>query len=94
MSKRIWASLAVAAALTAGLAYAQYPVVNMVANKVIQKYQNSSCEQLWAARGQPAGAEEQRVIGFLKSDPQMRQQFFNQISGPVMNKMFECGMIP
>ena len=27
-------------------------------------------------------------------DPQMRQQFFNQIAGPVMNKMFDCGMIP
>jgi len=24
----------------------------------------------------------------------MRQAFFNQIAGPVMNKMFECGMIP
>jgi hypothetical protein len=24
----------------------------------------------------------------------MRQAFFNKIAGPVMNKMFECGMIP
>lgn len=86
--------LAVCAAFMAGIAYAQFPIMDMVANKVIQKYQSSSCEQLWAARGQPPGMEEQRVIGFLKNDPQMRQQFFNQIAGPVMNKMFDCGMIP
>ena len=34
------------------------------------------------------------AIDELKSQRQMRQQFFNQIAGPVMNKMFECGMIP
>jgi hypothetical protein len=33
-------------------------------------------------------------MGFLKSDPQAREAFFNQIAGPVMNKMFDCGMIP
>jgi len=37
---------------TAGVAYAQqYPVMNMVANKVIEKYQNSTCEQVWENRG-------------------------------------------
>ena len=25
----------------------QYPMMDMVANKVIQKYQSSTCEQLW-----------------------------------------------
>jgi len=94
VGKRKWIIGAAAVAFAAGLAYAQFPVMDMAANKVIQKYQSSSCEQLWQARGQQPGAEEQRVIGFLKSDPQMRQQFFNQIAGPVMNKMFECGMIP
>jgi hypothetical protein len=33
-------------------------------------------------------------MGFLRNDPQMRQHFFNRIAGPVMNKMFDCGMIP
>ena len=31
---------------------------------------------------------------FLKSDPQARTAFINKIAGPVVNKMFECGMIP
>jgi hypothetical protein len=34
------------------------------------------------------------VIGLLKSDPAMRTEFFNRVSGPIVNKMFECGMIP
>jgi len=92
MSKRI--VVIAAACFAAGIAYAQqYPMLDMVANKVIQKYQSSTCEQLWQSKGQH-GPEEQRLIGFLKNDPQMRQAFFNQIAGPVVNKMFDCGMIP
>jgi hypothetical protein len=94
MSRRFWLSGIASAALFTGVALAQFPVMDMVANKVIQKYQSSSCEQLWQNRGKQESPEEQRIMGFLKSDPQMREQFFNKISGPVMNKMFECGMIP
>ena len=32
--------------LYVSVANAQYPVMDMIANKVIQKYQNSTCEQL------------------------------------------------
>jgi hypothetical protein len=75
---------------------AQHPILDKVANKVIQKYQQSSCEQLWQKKGEktPPAAEEQKVIGFLKSDPQMRTEFINKIAAPIANKMFECGMIP
>jgi hypothetical protein len=83
-----------AAAFAATLAFAQYPVLDAVANKVVQKYQSASCEQLWQNRGKQAGMEEERLMNFLKNDPQMRQAFFDKIAGPVMNKMFECGMIP
>jgi hypothetical protein len=38
--------------------------------------------------------EEQRVIGLLQSDPQMRTAFINKVAAPIANKMFECGMIP
>jgi hypothetical protein len=74
--------------------YDQHPLLDKVANKVIQKYQNSSCEQLWAERGQPKGQREQEAVNFLRSDPQMRQMFINRVAGPVANKLFECGMIP
>jgi hypothetical protein len=93
MPKRVLQLAAVGAVFVAGLAAAQYPIMDMVAKRVIEKYQGSTCEQLWANKGKH-GPEEQRVIGFLQQDPAMRQAFFNQIAGPVMNKMFECGMIP
>jgi hypothetical protein len=85
---------AMVAVTIAGIAAAQFPIMDAVANKVIQKYESSTCEQLWAQKQQPKSAEEQRVIGLLKSDPQMRAAFLNKIAGPISNKMFECGMIP
>jgi len=74
----------------------QYPVMDKIANKVIQKYQNSTCEQLWQqkANKQPPSQEEQRAIQILKGDPQMRTAFINKVAAPIANKMFECGMIP
>ena len=93
MKKRFWLISAVAG-ITAGIAYAQYPILDMVAGRVIQKYQSSSCEQLWEKKGAPKSEEEQRVIGLLRNDPQMRTAFLNQVAGPIANKMFECGMIP
>ena len=86
--------LAVAVLAAAGIAYAQYPVMDAVANKVIQKYESASCEQLWEKKGQPKSEEEQRAVQFLRNDPQARQAFLNQVAGPIANKMFECGMIP
>jgi hypothetical protein len=78
----------------AGMASADFPLMNMVADKVIQKYQTSTCEQLWAQKQQPKSEQEQRLIGLLKNDPQLRTAFMNKVAGPISNKMFECGMIP
>jgi hypothetical protein len=78
----------------AGMALADFPLMNMVADKVIQKYQSSTCEQLWAQKSQPKSEQEQKVIGLLKNDPQLRTAFLNKVAGPISNKMFECGMIP
>lgn len=72
----------------------QFPVADNVADKVVQKYQSMTCEQLWAQKAQPKSAEEQRVIGILQQNPQMRAEFINRIAGVVVNKMFDCGMVP
>ena len=66
MTKRFWL-IAVVASLAAGIAYAQYPILDMVADKVVQKYQSSSCEQLWQKKGEPKSPEEQRIIGLLQT---------------------------
>jgi len=94
MSKRRWVLVGAAVALAAGVAGAQGPIMEMVANKVIQKYQTASCEQLWEEKGKPKPAQEQEVIQMLKGDPQMRTVFLNKVAGPIANKLFECGMIP
>ena len=76
----------------------QYPIMDRVADQVIQKYQNATCEQLWQERaqrqGQPKPEREQRAIEILRQDPQMRAAFLNKVAGPIANKMFQCGMIP
>jgi hypothetical protein len=98
MKERFWLIVAAAALTAAGIAYAQFPIMDRVADKVIQKYQTSTCEQLWQEKaqgqGQPKPEMEQRAIKALQGDPQMRQAFFAKVSAPIVNKMFECGMIP
>jgi hypothetical protein len=83
------------AVLCAGALYAQeYPVMNMIADRVIQKYQSSSCETLWQNRQKPKSEEEQNLIQLLQGDPNMRAAFINKVAAPIANKMFECAMIP
>ena len=94
MNKGVSLLVVVCALGVAGVAVGQGRILDMVASKVIQKYQTSSCEQLWEKKGQPKSPEEEKAVNFLRNDPQARTAFINQIAGPVVNKMFECGMIP
>ena len=96
LSLGILAMLAAAAFPGAGRAQApaQYPLLEAVANKVIVKYQQSSCEQLWQKKSEPPSEEQQKVVAFLRSDPQMRTAFISKVAAPIANKMFDCGMIP
>ncbi len=98
MKLNAWLLAAVPALAFAGAALAQYPIMDMVANKVIQKYQSSTCEQLWQERaqgqGKPKPEREQRAVEMLRQDPAMRAAFLNKVAAPIANKMFECGMIP
>ena len=94
MMKGLYPFALVLALLFVGVAGAQHPMLDMAANKVVQKYQQANCEQLWEQKGKPKTAQEQEMIQFLRSDPQMRAEFINRIAAPVANKMFECGMIP
>jgi hypothetical protein len=87
-------AMALPVLLFAGVASAQHPLLDAAANRTIQKYQNSSCEQLWQQRGQPKSQREQEAVNFLRNDPQMRRMFIDKVAAPVANKLFECGMIP
>jgi hypothetical protein len=98
MTKRLsWLAI-VPTLLVGNLAFAQYPLLDRAASGVVQKYQNSSCEQLWqekvAQQGRPKPPREQEAVQFLRNDPQMRSMFIDKVAPTVVNKMFECGMIP
>jgi hypothetical protein len=82
-----------------GLAGAQqFPIMDKLADKVVQKYQSSSCQDLMQKKSQPQPAKremiEEKALAMLRKDPQMRTEFLNRVAGPIANKMFECGMIP
>jgi hypothetical protein len=95
MNRHFYLMAAILVMFCAGIAGAQeYPILDKIAEKVIAKYQQSSCEQLWQKKGQPESDMEKRVIEMLHNDPQMRQVFINKVAAPIANKMFECGMIP
>ena len=86
--------------LHVGMASAQesFPIMEKLAQKVIEKYQTSSCQQLAQQKSQPPSGQkaqmEQRAIQTLRNDPQMRTAFLNRVAAPIANKLFECGMIP
>ena len=76
----------------------QYPIADRVADKLIQKYQTSSCQQLAQEKQQPPSAQkeamEQKVVQTLHQDPQLRQHFLDRVAAPIVNKLFDCGFIP
>jgi hypothetical protein len=98
MTKCLLSFAVVAVLLCSRAALAQFPVVDAVADKVIQKYQYSSCEQLWAEKaaqqGRPKPQREQEAVQMLRANAQMRAAFIDRVAAPVANKMFECGMMP
>jgi hypothetical protein len=96
MDKRFYLfGASLGAVLIAGVAGAQqYPILDQVANRVVQKYQQSTCEQRWQKRYQPESPREQEAVEALRNNPQMRAEFINRVAAPIANKMFECGLLP
>jgi hypothetical protein len=90
-----------ASAPSASPQQSQYPILDKVAQKVIDKYQTTSCADLKAKKEAPKPAQpadqaqmKQKVVMMLRNDPKMREHFLNMIAAPIANKMFECGMVP
>jgi hypothetical protein len=94
MKTRVQILIVVSALCAAGIAVGQGRIMDMVADKVIGKYQNATCQQLWEQKGQPKSPEEQKAVNFLRNDPQARTAFIDRVAAPIANKLFECGMIP
>jgi len=73
-------------------------LVDYAADQMVDKFQTSSCEELKADKEKPKTDEQkakaQSAKEFLQNDAQARATFVNKVAAPVLNKMFECGMLP
>jgi hypothetical protein len=84
----------VSSLVVAGAVVAQGMLVDDAADKVIKKYQAATCDQLKAQKSEPPTAKEKIALDLLRDDPKARVAFVDKIAAPVLNKMFECSMIP
>ena len=97
MKKFKWFAAGILATLVCNVAYSQFLAMDIVSDKVIGKFERATCQTLWEERAQGPNRQlteqEQRAVQVLREDPQIRADFFNRISAPVLNKLFQCGMI-
>jgi hypothetical protein len=94
VNKSIGAVVFVSALIVAGAVAAQGMLVDAVADKVIKKYEAASCDQLKALKAEAPSEKEKIALDLLKADPKARVALVDKIAAPVLNKMFECSMIP
>jgi len=93
VNKSIGMVAGISGLLVAGAASAQGMLLDAAADKVIVKYQTATCEQLKAQKSEPPSDKQKEAIEFLRNDAQARTSFIDKIAAPVLNKMFDCGMI-
>ena len=94
MKKILGIAAGISALIVASAASAQGMLLDVAADKVIKKYQTASCDELKAQKQDPPSDKEKQAIEFLRNDSQARIAFIDKIAAPVLNKMFDCGMIP
>jgi hypothetical protein len=96
MKMRSYLSVAALGLLYVAFATAQHPMLDSVANKVVAKYQSSTCQQLMQQKAQntPPSPGEQKAMELLRTDPQMRHEFVGIVADQVVDKLIQCGMIP
>ena len=94
MNKSIGAAMMGSILIVAGAVSAQGMLLDFAADKVIKKYQTATCDELKAQRKEPPTDKEKEAIEFLRNDSQARIFFINKVAAPVLNKMYDCGMIP
>jgi hypothetical protein len=94
MSRSIGTAVFASAMVVAGAVAAQNLLVDAAADKVIKKFETATCDQLKAQKGEPPSEKEKIALDLLRDDPKARVAFIDKIAAPVLNKMFECDIIP
>jgi hypothetical protein len=94
VSKSIGVVVCVSALIVAGAVAAQGVLVDTAADRVIKKFEAATCDQLKAQKNEPPSEKEKIALDLLRDDPKARVDFIDKIAAPVLNKMFECSLIP
>ena len=94
MSKSMGVAVFVSAVIVAGAVAAQGRLVDAAAERVIKKFEAATCDQLKTQKDEPPSEEKKIALDLLRDDPKARVAFVDKIAAPVLNKMFECNMIP
>jgi hypothetical protein len=94
MRKSTGAAVFVSVLMIAGAAAAQGVLVDAAADRVIKKFEAATCDQLKAQKNEPPSEKEKIGLDLLRDDPKARVAFIDKIAAPVLNKMFECDLIP
>jgi len=94
VSKSIGVVAFVSALIVAGAVAAQGVLVDVAADRVIKKFESATCDQLKAQKNEPPSEKEKIAMDLLRDDPKARVAFIDKIAAPVLNKMFECSIIP
>jgi hypothetical protein len=94
VSKSIGVAVFVSAVIVAGAVAAQGRLVDAAADRVIKRFEAATCDQLKAQKDEPPSEEKKIALDLLRDDPKSRVAFVDKIAAPVLNKMFECNMIP
>ncbi|MGY4290234.1 hypothetical protein ACVWXO_009500 [Bradyrhizobium sp. LM2.7] len=94
MIRLIGMAVFASAMVVAGAVMAQGILVDTAADKVIKKFEAATCDQLKAQKHEPPSEKEKIGLDLLRDDPKARVAFIDKIAAPVLNKMFECDIIP
>jgi hypothetical protein len=94
MNRSIGTAVFASVMVVAGAAVAQGPLVDAAADKVIKKFEAASCDELKAQRKEPPSEKEKIALDLLRDDAKARVALIDKIAAPVLNKMFECSIIP
>jgi hypothetical protein len=69
-------------------------LLDFAADKVVEKYETATCDELKAPKGEPASEKGKLAIDFLRNDSEARKSVMDKIAPTVLNRMFECGLVP
>jgi hypothetical protein len=94
MSRSIATAVFASAMVVAGAVAAQGVLVDAAADKVIKKFEAATCDEIKAQRKEPPSEKEKIALDLLRDDPKARVAFIDKIAAPVLNKLFECSIIP